>query len=256
MCPGLLATHNSASEYLHWQLTDEQIAQDLVTPSISLPKSQHHFIFPSLCPLSGRLSKNVCHKSSFVVSSEDCYRNTLIFLSSFIGPAHIFHSFMYFLPEPSTHTDTDTQTHTHTQLPYWETGTCEQSSLHNGHNLTWKIPKLQGPKVCATAPAVLRTCGMETLACAAEAGTPLALQQAQKPLLWKEGSEKLACFCYKLFNLTSNSGEEPELSLLSPEKKGKIYHDHNHPTHYCSILIMELQNWSLESNYQAGLHPN
>ena len=158
------------------------------------------------------------------------------------------------------HTQTQTHrhrhTHTHTQLPYWETGTCEQSSLHNGHNLTWKIPKLQGPKVCATAPAVLRTCGMETLAYAAEAGTPLALQQAQKPLLWKEGSEKLACFCCKLFNLTSNSGEEPELSLLSPEKKGKIYHDHNHPTHYCSIPIMELQNWSLESNYQAGLHPN
>lgn len=104
LCPVLPATHNSASEYLQWQSTDEQIAQDLVTPSISLPKSQHHSIFPSLCPLSGRLSKNVCHKSSFVVSSEDCYWNTLIFLSSFIGPMRIFHSFMYFLPDPSTHT--------------------------------------------------------------------------------------------------------------------------------------------------------
>ena len=72
-----------------------------------------------------------------------------------------------FSPWPfNTHRHTDTHphthTHTHTQLPYWETGTCEQSSLHNGHNLTWKIPKLQGPKACATAPAVLRTCGMET----------------------------------------------------------------------------------------------
>ena len=184
-----------------------------------------------------------------MVSSEDCYRNTLIFLSSFSGPAHF--SFIHvFSPWPFK-----THTHTHTKLSYWETGTCEQSSLYNGHNRTRKTPKLQGPKVCARAPAVLRTYGMETLAYAAEAGTPLALQQAQKLLLWKEGSEKPACFCCRLFNLTSNSRAEPELSAVTKKKKGKIYHDHNHPTLYCSIPIMELENWSLESNYQAGYIP-
>ena len=251
LCPGLLATHNSASEYLQWQLTDEQVAQDLVTPSISLPKNKHILFFLLFVPCLASLAKICVNKSSSVVSSEDCYRNTLIFLSSFSGPVHIFHSFMYFLPDPSTHT------HTHTKLSYWETGTCEQSSLYNGHNRTRKTPKLQGPKVCARAPAVLCTYGTETPAYAAEAGTPLALQQAQKLLLWKEGSEKAACFCCRLFNLTSNSGAEPELSAVTKKKKkkGKIYYDHNHPTLYCSIPIMELENWSLESNYQAGYIP-